>query len=196
MTTDIYPENQVTISGGGWEKFRRVMLQAKQIANVASDNVVGNVGAEGRRAATAVEEKKFKLGVTQTKGSKTGVFSQYDSQLGGWRGTQGRKLRMIGFSWENVRSNKNARNFSRSLSSAYAYSLLSNLFENDTKPYSASSPWFMRAGEGKFGIWGKGSIRSGKHYIDRLRNAYQSSIPTAIDRTEKKIQEIINRDVQ
>lgn len=196
------PESGIVyISGQDWPNFKAQMDKLKEVAARGADKTVSFIGAEGRRLVGRKEEAEFEFGAVYGKWKRTQkggrgyysmprVRSRYDARLGGFKASDGR--RMIGFSFENAltyqqKTMKKVGN----VSVGYVYSLMANLWNNPTKPYSKGGLMFEKEGYGRMGGWAKGSVRPARVglTVGTVQEAVVPAMRRATDALERMIVE-------
>lgn len=188
----------VKAKGLEFDTLKRLLGKGQKAVSNALYKAVAEVGSKGRKAATKVEEGIFRLGF-RTKHGFNGNWheggSKFDSALGAYRGRR-KGERMMGWSWETVKARKSSGAFYRSVVRAAFTSRLANLFEHQTKPYSARSPFFRTMDGSESGLFSfrKGHIRSGKDFFySRIEPRIAAVVPEAAAETDRKLQEMLDR---
>lgn len=186
----------VYIDGDDWKKWKADMDRLKGVCGAAADKTLAYIGAEGRRLiGQAEEEQDFEFGAEQTKWKKgreeSKVRSHMDSHHGWYKTSKG--TRMIGFSYENALTyqKRKLRKMGSTLSQGYVYSLMANLWNNPTKPYTKASPTFAR-GDGPKGRWGCGSVRDARPALSA--SVVEKGVQKAIGRAEIALEQIIREE--
>lgn len=191
----------VYISGSDWKAWQEAMQRLEATFGLAADKTLAYIGAEGRREIGEQEKQAgFDFGVKQTKWKHGRMESAVRSRMygsHGWYKTSDGQ-RMIGFSFENAltyqkRKAKLMRN-QNGISQGYVYSLMANLWNNPTKPYSKNSPGFrregfMRNGKPRMGGWGRGSQRPARPAL--ASSVVERGLGKAMRRAESALQRMI-----
>ena len=184
----------VYISGADWPNFKAMMEKLKNLSAMASDKTLAFIGSEGRKRIGKEEEKEFEFGQTYTKwkgknNSQTKIRSIMDSTHGWYKGSDG--TRMIGFSYENALTyqKKTMRKLNNTMSVGYVYSLMANLWNNPTKPYSKPSAPFRKQGSDRIGGWGLGATRPAR--IGLRVKTVQEAVAPALARATDEFQRMI-----
>lgn len=174
---------------GGFVSLVKKYKQLTDNIGQVSDDAVAKVAAKGRRRITDYEEQTFRMGNKNYKGSKD-FYSQsrYDPKLGGYvsaGGKQAQTHKMMAFSFETVASRR--YRMVAKYSHVKLSSKLANLWENDTKSYTAHSPFFWREG-GKVGWVNKGEVRKAKpFFLTEGVQGVQQVIPQALAEADQKL---------
>ena len=188
----------VYISGSDWPNFKDQMDKLKGVAARASDKTLAYIGAEGRRVVGKKEDQQFEFNAVygkwkRTKKGERGYFSMprvrshYDATHGWYKTSDDR--RMIGFSFENALTyQKKTLKKIGNVSMGYVYSLMANLWNNPTKPYSKGGLMFQKAGE-RLGGWGKGSVRPAK--VGLTTSAVEEAVTPAMRRATDELERMI-----
>lgn len=184
----------VYIAGADWPNFKAQMEKLKNLSAVASDKTLAFIGSEGRKLIGEDEKKEFRFGQTYTKwkdrnNSQTKVRTIMDSTHGWYKASDGR--RMIGFSFENALTyqKKTLRKLNNTMSVGYVYSLMANLWNNPTKPYSKPSPPFVAEGSDRIGGWGVGSQRPAR--IGLRVSTVEQAVTPALQRATNEFERMI-----
>ena len=173
----------VYVKGQEWQDLRKKLVEAGHNVYKAQDRAVGNVAALARPKVFEGEESAgIKHNELQRKLTSHGVVerqTKWNSETKSYVGSRGVKL--VSFSFENLASRyKNGKLKLGVLSRARLISRVANLWENDTKPYQKTSPWFSR-GVNKKGAWQANKSRPGKKtLVSKMRIVAEESVPLAI----------------
>ena len=173
----------VYVKGQEWQDLRKKLVEAGRNVYKAQDRAVGNVAALSRPKVFEAEESEgIKHGDIQKKLTKNGIVERQTK----WNATTktfvgSRDVKLVSFSFENLASrNKNGKLKLGVLSKARLISRVANLWENDTKPYARTSPWFSR-NDSKKGVWKAGRSRLGKkNLVNKMHMIAEESVPMAI----------------
>ena len=172
----------VYMNGKDFPSFYRMIEKMKNVTAATADTTLAFIGSEGRREVGEEEKRLFDFGKTQYKWKeKEGQyvkqqFSTFNPTHGWYKARDGR--RMIGFSYENTASyqGKTAKKLLRSGSKGYIYSLIANLWNNTTKPYTKASPAFNEKGS----YWRKGIRRHAR--VGLTASVVQQGMAKAMNR--------------
>ena len=186
----------VYISGSDWKAWQEAMQRLGDTFGMAADKTLAYIGAEGRREIGAQEEQAgFDFGAKQTKWKHGRMESAVRSRMygsHGWYKTSDGQ-RMIGFSFENALTyqKRKARlmKSQNGISQGYVYSLMANLWNNPTKPYSKSSPPFAKGDSERMGGWGRGSVRPARPAL--ASSVVERGLGKAMRRAESALQRMI-----
>lgn len=155
-------------------------------------DAVAVTAAEGRK----VEQKTangLRMGMyqytTSGKDSKTpkqGVFSKWTAA--GWASTsrrdgKGNPYRMASFTWERARRNG---------AGAFYTNQLANLWANQTKPYSATSP--LVGSEGRMRRWRKGKSRPSRYDWSATERAIAAAVEKGVAEAERRLSSRLAKD--
>lgn len=188
----IYPDVQISE-----ETFRNInqlksqLLAIGKLTTGAVTAVLGRTAYYGRESIVKREEQEFNFGVSYSKkGGETRRSRTTKTNEGyvikGKTTKSGSPYRLVQYSFENVHSMRSRNAFVRSVRSAYVSSKMLNLFEHDTKPYKADSPW-INYSTGGFRI-PKGYTRRGRAFYMDEYGAVKNAVPAAIAKTEAELQ--------
>lgn len=178
----------IYLLGKDWNNLRKDMFATQMIALRSADNSVAKTAVKGRKEASQFEEQLFDIGTAHLKWDVSArkyqvrTRSRWDATLGGYRASNG--LRLIGFNFENVAARKSNVTLRRAYAQASVYDLLSNLWENDTKPYQDYSPLYAKAGRKPYS-WQKGQIRKGRRWRGKLEDIYSKSAEYGVEQADK-----------
>lgn len=186
----LYPD--VHISEETYKSIKELQSQLLSLGKATRDSVsavLGRTAYYGRENIVREEERLFNFGAVYSKGGS----EKKSHTTKKWREGYviiGKSRRLVQYSFENVHSLRSQTAFARSVKSVYVSSMMLNLFEHDTKPYSSASPW-INYSKGGFRIQ-KGATRKGKNFYMADYRGVEKAIPTAIARTEEELQERID----
>ena len=191
----LYPD--VHISDETLKSIKKLQEQLLAIGNATSDAVSGVLGRTayfGRQNIVREEKNLFNFGTSYSKGdgakrSRT-EYTKEGYVIKGKTTNAGSPYRLVQYSFENAHSFRSRNAFAKSVKKAYISSKMLNLFEHNTKPYKADSPWINYT-NGGFRI-SKGGIRQGKNFYTVEYKGVEKAIPYAIARTEDKLQREID----
>ena len=191
----------VYISGADWPHFKEQMETLKDVAARASDKTLSYIGAEGRKVIGKKEDQKFEFGAVYVKWKRTKkgqrghfdpprVRSKFDSKHGWYKTSDDR--RMIGFSFENALSNqKRTLKKIGNMSVGYVYSLMANLWNNPTKPYSKGGLLYQKAGS-RMGGWKKNQQRPAR--VGLTTELVRQAATPAMSRASAELQRMIHEE--
>lgn len=194
----LYPD--VYVDPKSLESIKKLQAQLLSIGKATGNAVKGVLARTayyGREGIVKKEESMFKFGQSYSKKYReTARVRTVKDPKEGWyiigkTTSQGGKYRLVQYSFENVHAMRSRSAFTTSVEKAYVSSKMLNLFEHDTKPYKANSPWIQYAGGRNF-RYTKGGIRRGKTFYMAEYKEVEKAIPTAIGRTEAELQGKIN----
>lgn len=195
----LYPD--VHVSDESLKSIKKLQEQLLAISNATSDAVSGLLGRTayyGRQNIVKEEEKLFNFGASYSKeGGVKRSRTRYTKEgyvIKGKTTKGGSPYRLVQYSFENAHSFRSKNAFTRSVKKAYVSSKMLNLFEHDTKPYKADSPWINYT-NGGFKI-SKGEIRQGRNFYTIEYKGVEKAIPYAITRTEEKLQKEIDNAIR
>jgi len=191
----LYPD--VSISDETFKSIKKLQEQLLSISDITSDAVsavLGRTAYYGRESIVKEEERLFNFGSSYSKGdgekrSRT-RYTKEGYVIKGKTTKKGSPYRLVQYSFENVKSLRSRTAFARSVKKAYVSSKMLNLFEHNTKPYKADSPWINYDGGG-FRI-SKGGIRQGRNFYMAEYKGVEKAVPYAVARTEEELQEKID----
>lgn len=183
--------------------FIKKVKKEQNVTGRALDMLVTEVAAKGRRAESEYEANAVHLGFTTKKGAskKTGFAkhvggSVWDATLGGYRPASATSdmSRLIHYSFETKASKR--RRTTGNKSEVKMTSQVFNLFAQNTKPYSADSPYWWNSGYGSSHWWRvkKGDTRKRKFTVGDFKRNVESTLPKALAIAERKFQGFINEE--
>lgn len=171
------------VEGYGFDKVRSMLKSLDStVSGIATDKVVSDVAAEGRKLANDVDAKGVKLGGMTSKYHNKKLHqggTVWDQKLGGYKARSG-SFRMINFSFEQSARKTPGRKFSK----VSVSSQIQNLWANSTKPYKASSPLFKSDSKRGWGRWRQGTSRGARVSWSAFATAIAQGMPIGIKKTE------------
>lgn len=178
------------------KRYQELQKNAQELKGLLSKDApaltAASVAIIGRRNVDNKITSFIDLGHKHYKVRKDGTAERKiwskKNELGVWTSTNrtsgGRPWMLSRYSWETKKA-QSKKLFSPNVTAIYT-NTLANLLSQDTKSYSADSPFF-EAGGRRMQIR-KGSVRKGKPGIWTIaENELESSVVPAIERAERKL---------